>query len=179
MKHTIIAVTLTVSAFATASPQQQITEKVTSWMSVDVQPISSLAIRTAFQCQFFAATPMIKEPQGEMHFGGYLFYSLDNSAHMLEQPSTTQALPDISRCLKTDFNLAEQENVLVFAEAMKSLYESNGSSFAEQFETKIEKSESGWTIITGTFFEDYSGYLIDLSNPQDGATISYSLDLPR
>ncbi|WP_162048028.1 hypothetical protein [Vibrio taketomensis] len=114
-----------------------------------------------------------------MRFGGYLFYSLDDAVGSLEQPSSTQDLPDMSRCLKADFDLSDKQNVLVFAEAVKSLYEFNSSSFSEQFETVIEKSDSGWTIITGAFFDDYSGYVIDLSNQQHGPKISYSLDLDR
>lgn len=179
MKNTILAFTLGLSASALASPQQQIEQKVASWMSVEVQPISSLAIRTAFQCEFFSATPVIKEPHGEMRFGGYLFYSLDDAVNSLEQPSSTQDLPDMSRCLNAGFDLSDKQNVLVFAEAVKSLYEFNSSSFSEQFETVIEKSDSGWTIITGAFFDDYSGYVIDLSNQQHGPKISYSLDLDR
>ncbi|CCN49612.1 conserved hypothetical protein [Vibrio nigripulchritudo MADA3029] len=179
LKLSLLPLIFTIGSFSTFAADNEkniIEKKVMDWMHVEVKSVKGIAIRHVFSCSFYSATPVLKHRDGESSFGDYKFYSLNGQLEELMTPTSTQVMPDVSECLKSDFRLNTQEDAEYLLEALDTLFAS-GSHFDQGVEKKAIKGKDGWKLITGEFFDDLSGYKVVTDEKGKIKKIEYVLGL--
>ncbi|MDA0148213.1 hypothetical protein [Vibrio sp. LaRot3] len=178
MKNSIlltISLSLLPSAHAQDS-QDKINNIVKQWFEVETHQINSMALRHTFQCQFYSATPVIKDPTGETSVGSHIFYSNNGQEALLTYPTTDEPLPDLTNCLKPNLRITNQQQADELLEAINDLFRSQ-NMMDSGFQTKATKTDQGWALITEEFFDDLSGYVVKTNSQGQITSISYSLGL--
>ncbi|MCV6612064.1 MAG: hypothetical protein OIF55_14910 [Amphritea sp.] len=177
-----LAVSFSVLAFTqqavaqSMSSERQIEQEVRSWISIDVSARQNSLLSQVFQCRFFSVTPSLETPSGEgTAFGDYLFIESEGLIGALEQPFTTQPLPQLQACIKPGMLINDETQAGLLLDALQVLYPEDS-----RFEAPIriiEKSTNGWHLINGSFFEKRSGYAVELNDDGTVAQLTRSLEL--
>lgn len=166
---------------ATAAPSdktaQKIEKHVMSWMNVEVIKQSSIIQKMVFDCQFYSATPVLKSPDGsESSFGRYQFYSHQGVLGSMTEPYTTQPLPELQLCIKSGFQVTDQDQAQLLFEAIETVYP-NDSMFDQNYAKEIIKKDDAWHLIDGEIFDDKKGYVIKVNSKGHVTKVIRSLNL--
>lgn len=156
---------------------QKIEQHVMSWMKVDVMKQSSIIQKMVFDCQFYSAIPTLKSPDGsESSFGRYQFYSHNGVLGSMTEPYTTQPLPELQLCIKSNFQVTDKDQAQLLFEAIESVYP-NESMFDQNYAKEIIKQEGAWHLIDGEIFDDKKGYIIEVNAQGHVTKVIRSLNL--
>ncbi len=161
--------------FAQASVEEQISNVVSSWFSVEVKQVKGLALRNVFDCDFYTATPNVSTTDGESSFGHHLFLHNDEIVEAFSGPSTTQPLPELTQCIKRDFSLTSTEQADVLLEALDTLFVSYGAM--REIEPYVMNKGTHWELVNDKFFDSFSGYVVKTTAKGTIKSVSYSLEL--
>ena len=164
-------------AAQTDETAQLVEKQVLSWMNVEVVKQSSIIQKMLFDCQFYSATPVLKSPDGsESSFGRYQFYSHDGVLGSMTEPYTTQPLPELQLCIKSGFQVTNQDQAQLLFEAIETVYP-NDSMFDQNYAKEIIKKEKEWHLIDGEIFDDKKGYVIKVNDKGHVTKVIRSLNL--
>lgn len=180
LKRTVVAWVMAMSYSASglaqdASISEKIEQQVRSWISIEVVEKQHSLLTQVFHCQFFSAQPSLEIDGERLGYGEHLFFQNNGDLKRLPQPQSTEPMPQLQACLKPDFVANSQETAGQILDALQVLY-AEGSRFDEPLRI-IEKTDTGWHLINGSFFEERSGYVLKLNSDGTVAYLGRSLNL--
>ncbi len=167
-------------SLAASHVEATILKEIQSWQTVKVRKKEGLALRAAFSCNFFTATPRTSYPDGTTMSGGsVLFYENGKTVNSLFRPSVfassnDESMPELMACIHEDFRISNLEEAGILAEALEKLFEQS-SSFPE--EAEIKRFQNGWVIINDEFFGKRQGYIITTNSEGAVLRIGYSVNI--
>ena len=167
-------------SLAASHVEATILKEMQSWQTVKVRKKEGLAIRTAFSCNFFKATPRTSYPDGTTMSGGsVLFYENGKTVNSLFRPSVfassnDESMPELMACIHEDFRISNLEEAGILAEALGKLFEKN-SPFPQEVE--IKRFKNGWIIINDEFFGKTQGYIIITNSEGAVLRVGYSINI--
>ena len=167
---------------AVTNVEEAISREMQSWQTVKVRKKEGLALRTAFSCSFFTATPRTSYPDGTTMSGGsVLFYENGRTVKSLFRPSVfassnDESMPELMACIHEDFRITNLEEAGILAEALEKLFEQS-SSFPE--EAEIKRFQNGWVIINDEFFGKRQGYIITTNSEGAVLRVGYSVSIDQ
>ncbi len=153
---------------------QYVLAQINNQLDIEVKAIDGAVQSEAFSCTFFQAKPWLKHPDGSKEsWSNYLLVTNGDDVASISKPGTIDGKQDLVNCIKDGFVIASEANATVLMNALEGVF-SNGSS---SFERRVSKSENGWRLITGKFFDDFSGYFVQTDGSGKITKIGYSLEL--
>ena len=140
--------------------------------SLSIKPLDSQNFEKVFRARLYTAE--IGFNQGGSIFGTFV----ENEGKVFplkdEQGGRNQ---DLAALLRSDFKIESEQSILDLREALLVV---EGITEPEPDLPLYGLFERNWTIITGSFFDDYSGYVIHIG-PRAGKIreIEYMVKIPR
>ncbi len=140
--------------------------------SLNIELVESEALSKVFNARLYKTEVGFK--QGGSVFGHYL--EADGVVLPTRGEFGGQSL-DYAKYLRRDFSIKSEADLLALREALL-LFAPNGPSPEDG--PKYGRYQKTWTVITGTFFDDLSGYIIRISStPGWIRKIEYEMKIPK
>lgn len=180
LKRTFAALAIAISYSAAGFAQdlaiaEKIEQQVRSWINVEVVKKQHSLLTQVFHCQFFSAQPSLEIDGERLGYGEHLFFQNNANLQRLSQPLSTEPMPELQACLKPNLVVNNQATAGQVLDALQVLY-AEGGRFDEPIRI-IEKTDTGWHLINGSFFDKRSGYVLTLNLDGTVANLDRSLDL--
>lgn len=140
--------------------------------SLKIELVESEVLSRVFNARLYQAEVGFK--QGGSIFGNYL--EADGEILPTRGEYGGQSL-DYAKYLRRDFSIKSEADLLSLREALL-LFAPNGPPPEDG--PKYGRYQKHWTVITGTFFDDLSGYIIKIgSTPGRIRKIEYEMKIPK
>jgi hypothetical protein len=91
----------------------------------------------------------------------------------ISKPDTVDGKQEVVDCIKDGFVVTTEADATVLMNALEGVFNNDTSSF----ERRVSKSGGGWRLITGEFFDDFSGYFVQTDGKGKITKIGHSLEL--
>jgi len=140
--------------------------------SLNIELVESDALSRVFKARLYRAEVGFK--QGGSIFGNYL--EADGVVLPTRGEYGGQSV-DYAKYLRRDFSIKSEADLLALREALL-LFGPNGPPPEDG--PKYGRYQKNWTLITGTFFDHWSGYIISIgSTPGRIRKIEYEMKIPK
>lgn len=148
--------------------------QILSQLDIEVEAIDGAVQSEVFSCTFFHAKPWLKHPDGSKEsWSNYILVSQGSNVATISKPGTIDGDQVLVDCIKEGFVVVTEDDATVLMNALEGIFNNDSSSF----ERRVSKSEQGWRLITGEFFDDFSGYFVQTDSSGKITIIGHSLEL--
>ncbi|GAA4651179.1 hypothetical protein GCM10023116_34620 [Kistimonas scapharcae] len=145
-----------------------------------VQPLKDKILETLFTAQFYRFD--IRKRQTGRNTNkreGLTIAKVDQQYIYLEQPTTSQFLPDFQRLFKKGVQIKTPEDARTIEAALNILYPiTNEHAYNSLKDKTIRKEGNQWFFIRDMFFRELKGFIFKTDDNGNILSISYSLKIP-
>ena len=166
----ILPVSARAESHDSASPEIKaaITARISE--SVRIEPVTAEGFSRIFNAELFKA-------EVGMQGGGVAgFYIAADGNIQPVRDETGQQYLDYAALIKPEFRITSEADLLALREAL--MFFAGGSPPSPDV-PRYGKYKDIWTVITGTFFDDYSGYVLWRKPGGGFERLEYLLKIPR
>lgn len=156
--------------------ENKIREDVRSWVDVDITNKKSKIQKMVFSCDFYSTSPKFKSPNITSSLGVHLYYESGDELKHISKPNQSRGMPGLHSCINPNITINNEDSAQLLMEAIEDLFATK-SYFSNSNQNHVRKTAKGWELITGKFFEDFSGYFVEIDKAGKITGIRYSLSL--
>ncbi len=180
-----LVVSFSVLAFATASyagddndaaVTKFVMEQIQTRLEIEVTAIDGPVQSQVFSCTFFHAKPWLTHEDGSKEsWSNYLLVQNGDKIAIMERPDQPKKeKPQLLACLNDSFALTSDSDAMLLLNSIQGIIDEDDSGD----ERSVVKTANGWQLITGKFFDDNKGYIVETDTAGKVIDITYVYELP-
>jgi len=179
-----LAVSFSALAFATtayagddnAAVTKFIMEQIQSNLEIEVTAIDGAAQSEVFSCTFIHAKPWLLHADGSKEsWSSYFLVQNGDEISIMEKPNQPgEKKAKLLACLNDGFALTSDADAMLLLNSIQGIIDEDDSGD----ERSVVKTADGWQLITGKFFDNNKGYIVQTDSAGKVTGISYVYELP-
>lgn len=178
-----LAAALLISSSVFAAPvsdeeAKAVNAEVLRRITTEPEKLESEALSKAFAATFYAVKIRISDSKQTTMTIEMQLARLEDKFVEVVKPTTTQAMPNLSKIVHPDFRMTSEEQAGIFEQALDMIHPMHDSGRKKQ-PKEIRHEGSTWTFIRGSFFGDLSGFIVTTDEAGAVTKIDYSLRIKK
>ncbi len=156
--------------------EQAILKKVNEQTKVTAREVKDASVAKCFSGPIYKTEVKYNLNQAT-YFDKSIYTIKKDDVIEIAVPSTNSEMPELQGIVNPEFKLKTKEDGESLIKAMQALF---GSTFkADKVETHFVQNGTTWTLITGTFLKEFSGYTFETNSDGKITKISRALGIKK